>query len=46
MNASPMNARQAMRRLNLIGFGLLILLLGGIGGWAATARLSSAVIAV
>ena len=45
MNASPMNARQAMRRLNLIGFGLLILLLGGIGGWAATARLSSAVIA-
>ena len=45
MMLRPMNARQAMRRLNLIGFGLLILLFGGIGGWAATAELSGAVIA-
>jgi HlyD family secretion protein len=34
-----------MRRLNLIGFALLILLFGGIGGWASTAKIAGAVIA-
>jgi HlyD family secretion protein len=37
--------RQAIRKLNLIGFAILVLLFGGFGGWAATSQLSGAVIA-
>jgi HlyD family secretion protein len=37
--------RRAIRRLNLIGFALAVLLVGGVGGWAATSQLSGAVIA-
>ena len=37
--------RKAIRRLNLLGLGLLVVLIGGVGGWAATMQLSGAVIA-
>ena len=37
--------RHLIGRLNRIGFGLIILVFGGFGGWAATAQLSGAVIA-
>ncbi len=37
--------RRAIRRLNRLGLGAAVLLFGGIGGWAATAHLSGAVIA-
>jgi HlyD family secretion protein len=45
MNASPNDPRAAIRRLNIMGFTALALLVGGVGGWAATAQLSGAVIA-
>jgi len=35
---------RAIRRLNLIGIALTVLLVGGAGGWAATTRLAGAVI--
>ncbi|CAM9714331.1 unnamed protein product, partial [Phaeothamnion confervicola] len=37
--------RRVIRKLNLIGFSLLVLLVGGFGGWAATSQLSGAVVA-
>lgn len=37
--------RRAIRKLNLIGFAILVLLFGGFGGWAATSQLAGAVIA-
>jgi HlyD family secretion protein len=37
--------RQAIRRLNLIGLLVIVLLVGGVGGWAATSEISGAVIA-
>jgi len=37
--------RRAIRKLNLTGLALVVLLVGGAGGWAATTRLSGAVIA-
>lgn len=37
--------RRVIRKLNLIGFGTLIVLFGGVGGWAATTELAGAVIA-
>jgi len=37
--------RVAIRRLNIMGFAALVLLVGGVGGWAATAQLAGAVIA-
>jgi HlyD family secretion protein len=37
--------RLAIRRLNLLGFAALVLLVAGLGGWAATAELAGAVIA-
>jgi HlyD family secretion protein len=37
--------RLAIRNLNLIGIAIVILLVGGFGGWAATSELSGAVIA-
>src|SRR5262249_14458574 len=39
------DARQVIRRLNVVGFALMVLLLGGFGGWAASTELSGAVIA-
>jgi HlyD family secretion protein len=36
--------RHLIGRLNLVGFGLILLVFGGFGGWAATAQLSGAVI--
>ncbi|CAN0139630.1 unnamed protein product, partial [Phaeothamnion confervicola] len=37
--------RRALRNLNLAGFALMALLVGGVGVWAATAQLAGAVIA-
>jgi HlyD family secretion protein len=36
---------RAIRKLNLIGLGTVLILVVGVGGWAATAQLSGAVIA-
>lgn len=44
MNAEE-DPTKTMRRLNLVGFGLLVLLVGGFGGWAVGSELSGAVIA-
>lgn len=44
-SSTPQDPYQAIRKLNLIGFTLLIILVGGIGGWAATSQLAGAVIA-
>lgn len=45
MTAQNQDPRQAIRKLNIIGFTMLIVLVGGVGGWAATSQLSGAVIA-
>jgi HlyD family secretion protein len=37
--------RKVIRRLNLIGFAAMAVLIGGVGGWAATTQLAGAVIA-
>jgi HlyD family secretion protein len=37
--------RRAIRKLNLIGLAVVVVLIGGVGGWAATSQLSGAVIA-
>ncbi len=37
--------RRAIRRLNLAGFCAIVILIGVVGGWAATSQLSGAVIA-
>jgi HlyD family secretion protein len=37
--------RLVIRRLNLIGLAITVVLIGGVGGWAATAQLAGAVIA-
>src|SRR4051794_31132249 len=37
--------RRAIRKLNLIGFTSIALLIGGLGSWAATSQLTGAVIA-
>ena len=37
--------RRAIRKLNLIGLAIVVVLVGGVGGWAATAQLAGAVIA-
>jgi membrane fusion protein, type I secretion system len=37
--------RRAIRKLNLIGFTAIVLLIGGLGSWAATSQLTGAVIA-
>src|SRR6187551_1017947 len=39
------NPYQAIRRLNLIGLTVIIVLVGGMGGWASTAHIAGAVIA-
>ena len=45
MRPAVSDPRTAIRRLNLFGVGLIILLVGGIGGWASLSELSGAVIA-
>jgi HlyD family secretion protein len=45
MTDSSNDPRRAIRKLNVVGFALLVLLIGGIGGWASSAQLSGAVIA-
>jgi HlyD family secretion protein len=45
MAAAPADPKSAIRRLNIIGFATVAVLVGGIGGWAATSELSGAVIA-
>jgi HlyD family secretion protein len=45
MTAILEDPRRVIRRLNLMGLGLIILLVGGLGGWATTAQLAGAVIA-
>ena len=37
--------RRTIRRLNVLGFATILLLVGGIGGWASTSKLVGAVIA-
>jgi HlyD family secretion protein len=39
------NPRRDIRSLNLIGFSIIAVMIGGIGGWAATSEISGAVIA-
>src|SRR5262249_62331090 len=34
--------RRTIRKLNLIGLGITVLLIGGVGGWASTAQLAGA----
>jgi HlyD family secretion protein len=41
---APIDPRQAIRKLNLIGFSTIALLVGGIGSWAASTHISGAVI--
>src|SRR5262245_65549664 len=45
MTAAEQDPRQMIRRLNLVGLAITVLLIGGVGGWAATSRLAGAVIA-
>jgi HlyD family secretion protein len=45
LNSNPKDPYQAIRRLNLTGLAVIVLLVGGIGGWASTTQLSGAVIA-
>jgi HlyD family secretion protein len=45
MNATEQDPRRAIRKLNLIGLALTVLLIGGVGGWATTTQLAGAVIA-
>jgi HlyD family secretion protein len=42
---SPSDPRSVIRRLNVAGFATVAVLVGGIGGWAATSELTGAVIA-
>ncbi|HKA72141.1 MAG TPA: HlyD family type I secretion periplasmic adaptor subunit [Xanthobacteraceae bacterium] len=44
MNPSPVDPRQAIRKLNLIGFAAVALLVGVIGSWAASTHIAGAVI--
>ena len=37
--------RRTIRKLNLVGLAITVLLVGGVGGWAATTQLAGAVIA-
>lgn len=45
MSPASTDPRAAIRKLNLIGLVILVVLVGGIGTWSATAGLSGAVIA-
>ena len=45
MKSLPLNSDRSLRRHALVGCTALVVLGGGMGGWAATAELSSAVVA-
>jgi HlyD family secretion protein len=45
MNWEGQDPRRVIRKLNLVGFVLMALLIGGFGGWASTHELAGAVIA-
>ena len=45
MTAETQNPRQAIGRLNLVGFVMLGVMVGGVGAWSAATELSGAVIA-
>ena len=45
MKIDTEDPRRAIPTLNIIGFALLLTLVGGIGGWATTSQLAGAVIA-
>jgi HlyD family secretion protein len=45
MSAAEPDPRRTIRKLNLIGLAITVLLIGGVGGWATTAQLAGAVIA-
>ena len=42
---SEQDPRSKIRKLNLVGLAITVLLVGGVGGWAATTQLAGAVIA-
>ena len=43
--SAPEDPRRTIRKLNLFGFSVIVVMLGGVGGWAATSQLAGAVIA-
>jgi HlyD family secretion protein len=45
MNWDAQDPSRVIRKLNLISFALMVLLIGGFGGWASTSELAGAVIA-
>jgi HlyD family secretion protein len=45
LSATEQDPRRAIRKLNLIGLAVVVVLVGGVGGWATTSQLSGAVIA-
>jgi HlyD family secretion protein len=45
MTVPEQDPRGVIRKLNLIGLAITVLLVGGVGGWATTAQLAGAVIA-
>lgn len=45
MSGEVTDPRRVIRRLNLVGLALMVVMVGGFGGWAATTPLSGAVIA-
>jgi HlyD family secretion protein len=46
MNKAEQDPNRAIRRLNRAGFAVIILLVGGVGGWAVISELQGAVIAL
>jgi HlyD family secretion protein len=44
MSSLAGNPRQVIRKLNIAGFTLMFVMVGGFGGWAATAELAGAVV--
>ena len=45
MTTAEQDPRRTIRKLNLTGLAIIVLLVGGVGGWAATTQLAGAVIA-
>ena len=45
MTDAERSPHRAIRKFNLIGLAITVLLIGGVGGWATTAQLAGAVIA-
>jgi HlyD family secretion protein len=45
MTATEQDPRRMIRKLNLTGLAIIVVLIGGVGGWASTAQLAGAVIA-